>query len=217
VPHRHSRREAGIVPTEQGRAPATRMVAGAARPGSQRDSQAMKKLLAVALLSIVAIGWSTGSVSALGHCHKCYPCAAQYNAFSPFCFNTVMTHHGFHHCCHVADAPCCYPPPCGFQPGYGVCGPVCCEPGTPGSAPSSTTPSGSGTAVTPGAQTYQPPAPAPLPHVPGATSQMWSYPMQGGMVQPAAYRPVFYAPYNMPNGYVPQPAPGVPSYWYNGN
>ncbi|HZT81138.1 MAG TPA: hypothetical protein VFA26_12980, partial [Gemmataceae bacterium] len=77
----------------------------------------MKKLLAVACLSLAAAGFSAGQAHAwLFDCccckYKYCACAAQYNAFSPFCLSTVQGGCCCHKCFHVADTGCCPPAPC---------------------------------------------------------------------------------------------------------
>src|SRR5262245_59342772 len=97
-------------PVDHGRAPAIRRMAGAVRPGlSREEPQVMKKLLATALFSLVVLGMGAHQAFAFG-CGSCsYKCcAAQYNAFSPFCSNVVMKKKLFcRKCCYVADQPCC--------------------------------------------------------------------------------------------------------------
>jgi hypothetical protein len=203
-------------------------------PAFKKKPHTMKKLLAVALMSVAAIALSTAPASAWFCCHKykfC-ACAAQYNAFTPFTLNTVVGGHCCHKCCHVAELPCCCPTPCCPQP---CCAPPCCEGGCYGPVYAGgdagmlgmlPAPGGPavGAAAPPSAPAVQGAAPAPLPQVPAATtSQRWPVRMQQPMIQPAAYRPAYYPGYGyqpmMQNGYgyqQPMPMANVPAYWNGG-
>jgi hypothetical protein len=171
----------------------------------------MNRLLAVAFVSVVAVGLGTRPASAWPGCHHKYcACAAQYNAFSPFCLSTVESCHHGHHCCHVADTPCCNAPPapaCDFN----GCGPACsadCDSGALGALPATAAPPAGATTGTPGAPTFK--APPPVPQVPGVTSQLGPVQMPAGMVQPVFYAPAY-------SNYQPAMPVNMPAYWYNGN
>lgn len=90
----------------------------------------MKKILTTVLLSLVALGLGAHQAYAFGGCKYNYRCcAAQYNAFSPFCCNTVMAKKPFSckKCFHVLDCgqPACPPcaPMCGMDGGGYPCDP----------------------------------------------------------------------------------------------
>lgn len=192
----------------------------------------MKKLLAVAVVSVAAVGLSAGPASAWCSCfhYKYCASAAQYNAFSPFCLSTVYGGKCGHcKCFHVADVPCCNAPPapcCGPVCGDGCCaGPYCGDGGVIGQLP----PAGGAPAQGGnGGQTFQPPMPSPLPGNPGPSSMMMPQRMPYGQVQAAGYRPMMYPGYGY--GYQPMPVPSgyygpqapmavspAPAYWNVGN
>jgi len=115
----------------------------------------MKKLIAIALFSIIGIGISQGQASAwwehLCCKHKCCLtiCCRQYNAFSPFC----------------CDGACGYMP---FNPacGQGGCGVGCSYPAgscCPGELPAATEAGKTAVNNVPGFGAPQQVAPAPLP------------------------------------------------------
>jgi hypothetical protein len=165
----------------------------------------MKKLVAVAAVSLIVLGLGADRASAFGCCkHKC--CAAQYNAFSPFCCNTVVTKKcfGLKKCCHVLD--CCQPCP---QP---CCPPPCivdCSEGTACPAPAGA-PKGSAPAEGQ-KHSFMPPVSSPIQVGDGVP-----YAMPQGMVQPTGY-PQGYGHPQMtpgPNGMVP--GNSVPYYWNTG-
>jgi hypothetical protein len=152
----------------------------------------MKKIIATALLSLVALGFGAHQAYAFGFgcCHYNYRCcAAQYNAFSPFCCNTVMTKKHFcKKCFHVLDCgqPCpppCYPvDPCwggGHMPGGAVM-----DAGHPPAT---------------GGQQFQAPAPAPA----GPNTSMLGMPY--GMPYNGMIHMTGYQPYAQPYGYPQQP------------
>jgi hypothetical protein len=170
----------------------------------------MKKLLALAVLSLALVGLSTSPASAWCCCFKAKycACAAQYNAFSPFCLNTVYGGKCGHcKCFHVADCGC-------NGPGY--CGPMCgdgaCEGGNGGVV--GQLPAAGGAPGAPAGQPapkYQGPMPNPLPG--GGSSMLMPQQMPYGMVQPTGFQPMYY-------GYPPQmpmAAVAAPTYWNAGN
>jgi hypothetical protein len=166
----------------------------------------MKKLLAVALLSVAALGLSNARAWA-GHffhhhcCDRVGACAAQYNAFSPFCVSGVYTSHHCHKCVHPAEAPCCCPIGGADICGDGVCGPAAVAGGDGATLGILPAPAAPGTA-----QNTQPtpplaPVPTPVPAIPGQSSQLS---MPARMIQPLGYQPLM-------------PAPSAPAYWYGNN
>jgi hypothetical protein len=175
----------------------------------------MKKILAVAALSVAALGLTTNRASAWFHCcglhHCCGACATlcvkPYNAFSPVCCGTI--------CCDGCLPLSCGQQGgmCGGQMGYGpMCGgPMCGGPmcggleggccdscgslGTlpaPGATPTPPPPAGGSTSF--------PPAPTPLPTGP-ATSQVMPRAMPMGPIQATSYRPGYGYGYGMGYGY----------------
>ena len=66
-------------------------MAGAVRPGLLRRTTAMKKLIAAAVLSVIAAGVTAGNASAFWPfcCHKGTIKVRPYNAFTPACFGTM--------------------------------------------------------------------------------------------------------------------------------
>ncbi|HXG08497.1 MAG TPA: hypothetical protein VNK04_01790 [Gemmataceae bacterium] len=192
----------------------------------------MKKLLAIAWFSLVVLGLGTDQAHAFGclGCSRCWYkcCAAQYNAFSPFCCNAVVCKKLFcKKCSHVLD--CCPPcPPCPPScPPVDFCGDhagiVSVTP--PGSAPASGGSTGTAPAPSTGGSAFTPPAPSPVP--PGPSTSLPGYPMPYGtpfgMYQPAGYQPYYGYGYSqmpmlnpgygalMPNAL--PPAGGMPYYW----
>lgn len=181
----------------------------------------MKKLLATALLGLAALGLSTPQASAYYgpfsflHCGGCFKarysaCAAQYNAFSPFCLTTVQGKGLFcHKCYYVADCPQPYCPPA-----Y----PPMCYPADAGGMPGAAAPAVGG-APAGGATGFQ--APAPTPSLPGVHAAPMGYPQ--AMPHVAGYQP--YAGYGYPphSGMMPGqpmmmqggmvPAGQAPWYW----
>ena len=165
----------------------------------------MKKLLVVALLSVAALGLSNARVSA-GHlfhhhcCGKVGACATQYNAFSPFCVTGVYTGHHCHKCFHPAEGPCC-PNGCAAECVDGACGPACVASGD--GATLGTLPAPAAPGPKQSVQSMPPlaPVPAPVPAIPGQTSQL---DMPARMIQPLGFQPQM-------------PAPSAPAYWYGNN
>jgi hypothetical protein len=148
----------------------------------------MKKLLALAMASLATLGLSMNAVSAGWFCHHCCPkvnaCAAQYNAFSPFCVSGVYTSKHCHKCNHPAEGPCCNP--CWGGPCWdGACGPACSVGGD--AATLGVLPAPAGTATVQNGRVVTPASPAPVPTIPGATSQLYA-PSNFGqpMMQPPA-------------------------------
>jgi hypothetical protein len=175
-----------IVPVDHGRAPAIRTVAGAVRPGFLRNPHTMKKVLALALASLAALALNMGSASAGWFCHHCNfkvnACATQYNAFSPFCVSGVYSSKHCHKCNYPAEGPCCNPGwggPCWG----GVCGGPACSVGGD-AATLGVLPAPTGTATIQNGRVLTPLAPAPVPSIPGATSQ---FSAPSNLVQPTMY------------------------------
>ena len=165
------RRSSGIVPADHGRAPATRMVAEAVRPGLLRNHPAMRKLFVVAVLSLAAFALGVAPASAGWFCHGCCgrlgACATQYNAFSPYCVTGVYTSSHCHRCMHPSQGPCCG--------GYNGCNSFnadgCCTING-GSAMLGELPAPVATGMVPGNQTMVPLAPTPVPAIPGVAAPM---------------------------------------------
>src|SRR5262245_23113928 len=97
---------------------------------------AMKKLFAVAFLSLVGLGLTVEQAAAWC-CHPCCfccryrmcVCASQSNAFSPFCVDGVSCRG----CCGLCHRRCCCPPLCWGNP---CCaGTDCCDGGVLGQLP----------------------------------------------------------------------------------
>jgi hypothetical protein len=211
---------AGIVAKDIGRAPATRTVAGGARPGlTEKKPHAMKKMLFVVLVSLAGVGLTTERASAWLLCHHCCKscatiCVRPYNAFSPSAFGTICADG----CCPLQFGQCAPPPGMGGPPPWACGGPDCgmdgscgsCAAGAPVGAPTMVTAPGNPTMLPPGGTvpTFQAPTPAPMP--PGPTTGHVGYPTG---LQTAGYRPGYYAPmpwmqppmypayWNMPNPY----------------
>src|SRR5438105_4916246 len=90
----------------------------------------MKKIFVIAVLGLAGLGLDVGRASAgLLNCFCCKKCtmklsAKQYNAFSPYCLDSVSGCVPATSCCgfgHGGVAFC----PCGPDAGYGGCGPAC--------------------------------------------------------------------------------------------
>jgi hypothetical protein len=172
----------------------------------------MKRLLAVGILSLAALGMATAPAPALFHCchwgccGKCCQtiCIRPYNAFTPVCFGSLC-------CTGCSPLATCYPPPalsgppaygpgfCGDSGCYGADGSMSMLP--PGAVPSGTV---SGDATVTGTPTITPPQTTPVSGMP--TTQVWPNPMQPGMVMPTGYPPMMYprpnagyGPMQMPN------------------
>lgn len=136
----------------------------------------MKKLLAVATVSLIVLGLGNDRASAFGCCKFfCKMPAAQYNAFSPFCCNAVVGPGRCGLCCrkcsYVADCcpqPCC-PPPC--------CPPPCCPDPCAGLGMTSMP-----------APTVAPPAAQPHSMMPMA-------PGMNAMIQPTGYNTAYQPNY----------------------
>jgi hypothetical protein len=181
----------------------------------------MKRLLALASVSLVVLGWGADQALAFGcKCtYKC--CAAQYNAFSPFCCNTVMCKklfHPFKKCCHVMDCGQPFCPP--------ACPPDFCYPVGDSCAPAVPVPQqGDNSAPAGGQQSFQ--APMPMGANVGMMGMPYpaNYGMPYGMVQPTGYPNGYYpgqgypqAPMMMPGygGMMPNgmaPMSPMPPYW----
>lgn len=187
-------------------------------PPASEKNHPMKKLLALGVLSLAALGLAAGSVAAWWPCYplccKSSKCCAsitirQYNAFTPICCGN-MSCNG---CCPISP---CGPAMCG--PGLLGCGPGGCAAGPTmyssgcescclGQLPAA------GTAL----QSYQASMPAPMNARPMPTSGVWPQAMPHGMIQSASYQPMYYP------GYAPMPAspmnaPGmIPWYWNTGS
>jgi len=181
----------------------------------------MNRIVTAALLSLGALGLTSGQASAFfwKHCcNKCCTiCVKPYNAFSPVAFGSVC----FDGCNPIQSCP----------PYFG--GPSCCPApaGCDGCAPGHLPPSNPGPGAPhhpgpgAGAPGFQSPMPAPLPPGTGAGAMYpnWSYPPQYGqygMVQPTGYRTAYYPNYYY--GYGPMMPPGgypmgnLPAYWNGG-
>jgi hypothetical protein len=150
----------------------------------------MKYWIVPALLGLLIIGMGRGEARAGGCCDGCYRiCAAQYNAFSPFCAPALCKKSWFcKKCCYVLECPqpCC-PAPC-----WGMdCGPACVD--------------GPGEMAPPGAAPAQ--TPAPLPAGPNTGMLGPPYGMPQPMVYPTGYPMNYgYPPAGaamMSNGLVP--------------
>jgi hypothetical protein len=144
----------------------------------------MKKVLALALASLAALALNMAPASAGWFCHHCNfkvnACATQYNAFSPFCVSGVYSSKHCHKCKYPAEGPCC-------DPGWGgVCGGPACSVGGD-AATLGVLPAPTGTATIQNGRVLTPASPAPVPTIPGATSQLYP-PTNFGqpMMQPSA-------------------------------
>lgn len=174
----------------------------------------MKKLIAIAIVSLAAVGLDVGRASAWYHCPKsccttCKFCCVQPNAFSPYCCYPAPRGCGSCGCLGapvylpVLAQPCpssgpmgCGPMGCGAMgsgpmggmDGYypqGGYGPPMGMPGTPMMTPPT------------GGAPYTPPM--PMPSANGQTmAPMYGAPMQYPTVQSAGYGAP--APYGMPSG-----------------
>jgi len=146
----------------------------------------MKKLLAVASLTLAALGFGVAPASAglFCHCHgaKFGACGYQYNAFSPVCVTGVYTTHHCHKCYVPAQTPC-------DNAGCadGVCGPAAVAGGDAATLGTLPTQSAPGTALN-----GQGVAPAPGQAMPGARSGLFSRPV--GTIQPLGPQPAMPAP-----------------------
>src|ERR1700676_2306344 len=174
---------------------------------------AMNKLIASAFLSLLGLGMATQEAAAWGWCHCCCSssckvtiCSSQYNAFSPFCIDSVR----YKGCCggmmfpnmmNGCQGPSC--DPC-------CTGSDCCDGGMLGQLPA------------PGAiQRSNTPAPAPKSNqsgpnftppmaTPANNGRTMAPPMQGGYPQiyPTAMQPNYYPGYNPGYGPMPGQMPG---------
>src|ERR1700730_7728826 len=101
----------------------------------------MRKFFVIAILGLAGLGFSVEQASAGKLCNWCCCkkccvklCAKQYNAFSPFCLDSIQG------CVQVTANPGCGPWGCGQGCGCGYqgCGPTGCFPhgyGMPGELP----------------------------------------------------------------------------------
>jgi len=200
----------------------------------------MKKLVLLGVLSLSAVGLTTGTASAwffdnwCGGCHGCR-CTLNisyrpYNAFDPGCCGASINGN----LCGLFGGMGCgpwVPPPC-MPPCYsGMCGTSCINSGCcdAGCLPAPVPDSGPApvpampAAPAGAAPVFTPPMPSPLP----ATSQMYYYPtpVAQNPVHPAGYYPNYYPGYypNYQPGYYPPmqgyPTPsypyGMPNYGQN--
>lgn len=175
----------------------------------------MKKLFALAFMSLAAISWTTATASAWWPCYPLFDCCKsskcctticlrQYNAFTPVCSGTLNCDG----CCPInLTGGCLQSGPAVFQPGCanGMCyGPysssIYAGPGYPlGQLPPAailSQPPMQGPVM--GAMPVAPMAPMPAPT--GATSAAPQY--LPFAVQPVGYRPMYYgaAPYYWNSG-----------------
>lgn len=181
-------------------------------PPTLKGSPAMKKLCAVACLSLAFLSLDVRPAAAWGCCGcGCYKTkCCQYNAFSPFCCDCCCAPCGpcgLGCCCRpMAFTPYC-PPPCPYDCG-GCTGGSCyggCQSMLP-AAPAAPT-AGPSVPAAPGvASTMPTPAAAPVPM--HAAPQMMPYPIY----QPTSYvRPGYGAPtYGAPVYGPPMMGPAMP-------
>jgi hypothetical protein len=188
-------------------------------PTSRMKSRPMKKLFAIAILSMFGLAMETQQAGAWG----CGPCGYveghQYNAFSPYCIDGTRFKHCncCHRCCFLpvwnAPPPCCCPDSgCGCD-GM-ACGPQGC--GGPGELPpaDSAAPGKTPANTTPDKPNFNAPMPTPSD---GSRSMappgtMPVGPAANPALQPTGFRPIYYPGYYGygSTGYGSMPAYGTP-------
>jgi hypothetical protein len=144
----------------------------------------MKKLLAVAFVTLAAFGLGVAPASAglfHHHCDEVSAHATQYNAFSPYCVTGVYTHKHCHKCCYPAECACNNPGG-GANCADGFCGRAAMAGGD--SATLGILPAAPAMGTAQSGPFVVPKAPAPLPAIPGATSQLQAPPR---MIQAPGY------------------------------
>lgn len=181
---------------------------------SERVNTAMKKLLALGLLSVAALGFATAPASAWWPCfplkgcckNKCCStiCIRQYNAFTPVCCGSLCCDG----CCPMTFGGC------NFGGGNNCCMPnqSCCVGGDAACLGQLPAPGAVASPMMPPATAQQQ---APLPNAMSYAGAMPWNPYAGynpyamSNVQPAAYQPSMYPGYMPMNPYAGQ----VPYYW----
>jgi hypothetical protein len=183
-----------------------------------------RRILALAVLSVLGWALSAGNASAFflfPHCfHRNYSVIVcrPYNAFTPMCYGSVVCDG----CCPspFCGGGCCQPPiysGCcdgGCLPNHSAyaAGPAMILPGPSNPVPAQTAP------PLPGGPNFTPPPPTPIPAY-NQTSLRWNSQAPYG-VQPAGYYPGYYPAYPMSYypvaNYPTGPSAPAPYYWYNG-
>ena len=196
----------------------------------------MKKIIALGLLALIAVGYDAGRASAwwpwFGGCcsNKCTTTISlkQYNAFTPICCGSLYCDG----CCPLNLAGCgqgiCGPGilgmggMCGQGCGPQQCAPMCADAGY-GATCVDGGDYGLGHLPAPVTAPASPAMAAPVqaPAAPTGSTQLYQQPRQYAPIQTAAYRPAYYYPqqyqaraaapypYSVPYTYAPY-------YWYNG-